>query len=112
MLSQKIDKEVERRYALKSSILLMPACLILIFMAIMGQVKNPFFTELIHQLCIPAGLSPNELLPFNPFLDQLSSGILMLLIHKLAMMLTMRLRSHLRIQSVKEMDVYHFKDVK
>lgn len=84
-----------KRYSWWSSILLMPACLLLILNGLIdGQNTSPLFTQLMLKLCIPADQG-GALLPFqiNAKVDQVFGGLLMLALHKLSLLAAIRLGS-------------------
>lgn len=88
------SKGQNKRYLFLSGLVLMPACLLFIFTALIGGMNNPLLTELTAHLCItPAQLSSLNILPspFNTQLDQMFAGILMLGMHKCGLLLTVRL---------------------
>ncbi|MFL6560781.1 MAG: cytochrome c oxidase assembly protein, partial [Bacillus sp. (in: firmicutes)] len=85
-----------KRYVLISGLVLMPACLLFIITAIVGGVNNPLLTQMTAALCIsPSQLSSFNILPspFNTSYDQMMAGILMIGMHKLGLILTVRLRN-------------------
>lgn len=84
-----------KRYSWWSSILLMPACLLLILNGLLGgQENSPLFSQLMLKLCIPSDQSA-ALLPFqmNTKADQILGGLLMLALHKFSLMVAIRLGS-------------------
>lgn len=79
-----------KKYVFLSGMLLMPACLLFIFSAFIDGTNNPFMSQLMVHLCIPAETNSLTILPppFNTKYDQASAGLLMLGIHKLSLMTT------------------------
>jgi len=85
-----------KRYVVLSGLVLMPACLLFVFNAILGEMNNPFLTQMTANLCMsPSDLSSFNILPspFNTSFDQILAGILMLVMHKFGLTLTVRLRN-------------------
>ncbi len=93
-----------KKYSWWSSILLMPACLLLILNGLLGgQDTSPLFGQLMLKLCIPSDQS-GALLPFkiNTKADQIFGGLLMLLLHKFSLMTAIRLgRQRMYLQNLK-----------
>lgn len=82
----------KKRFAHWSGILLLPACLMFILFAFMDALNNPFHTQMTTHLCLPPQSSYTILpSPFNTKIDQISSGLFMLGLHKLSIRLTLRL---------------------
>ncbi|EKN71393.1 hypothetical protein BABA_01885 [Neobacillus bataviensis LMG 21833] len=82
------------RYAMLSGLLLLPACILFIFNASLGEVNNPLLAQMTATLCFtPSEFSSFNLLPapFNTRLDQMMAGFLMLGMHKFALIVTVRL---------------------
>ena len=81
-----------KNYVVLSGLVLMPACLLFVFNAIIGEMNNPFLIQMTANLC----MSPSDFnilpSPFNTSFDQILAGILMLAMHKLGLTLTVRLR--------------------
>ncbi|MCT1576975.1 cytochrome c oxidase assembly protein [Oceanobacillus kimchii] len=84
--------EQKRKYASLSGILLMPACLLFIFSAIIDGINNPFLTQLTAHLCITSQSLSVDMLPppFHTRYDQGMAGVFMLGIHKVVLMVLMR----------------------
>ncbi len=91
---QRLSKEAKNRFAVLSGILLMPACLLFIFSALVDGLNNPFLTQLTAHLCIPSQ-SISLLLPppLHTKYDQAFAGFIMLGIHKIALTATTRIES-------------------
>ncbi|MFB4165012.1 cytochrome c oxidase assembly protein [Alteribacillus sp. JSM 102045] len=72
--NQRFCKGRKKRFSFLSGLILMPACLLFIFNALMDGMNNPFLTQAISHLCLPA--SSSFLLPplFNTKLDQYSGN--------------------------------------
>ncbi|WP_102346044.1 cytochrome c oxidase assembly protein [Bacillus sp. Marseille-P3661] len=94
---QRFKKEEKNRFAFLSGVLLMPACLLFVFSALIDGSNNPFLTQLTAHLCIPSqsqSFSLNILpTPFNTKYDQAIAGFIILGIHKISLMATARLDS-------------------
>ena len=94
--------EQHNRYLFLSGLVIMPACLLFIITALTGGMNNPLLSQLTATLCISPSqlshLSSLDILPssFNTRLDQMFAGILMLVIHKLGLILTVRLGKKLK----------------
>lgn len=90
---QRFSGEMKKRYAFLSGLIIMPACLLFIITAMMNEMNNPFLSQMSVALCLPSDFPSLNLLPsiFNSRIDQLMAGILMLGMHKLALMMTYRL---------------------
>lgn len=83
----------KKRYAFLSGLLLLPACSVFIINALMDGMNNPFLTEIMTKICLPSHSSSHTLFPplFNPRLDQLMAGLLMLGIHKISLKVALHL---------------------
>ncbi|WP_077325465.1 cytochrome c oxidase assembly protein [Virgibacillus siamensis] len=83
----------KKRYAIRSGMILMPACLIFILNAFTDGIQNPFLTEITAHLCTPSQIDSAKLLPlpFNTNFDQIMAGTLMMGMHKFSIMLAFRL---------------------
>ena len=84
----------DKRYAMLSGLLLLPACILFIFNASLGEVNNPLLAQMTATLCFtPSEFSSFNLLPtsFNTRFDQITAGFLMLGMHKFALFVTVRL---------------------
>jgi len=95
-----IVKDQNKRYALLSGLLLMPACVLFILTAFIGGLNNPFLAQMTANLCIsPSQLSSLHILPppFNTGLDQIMAGILMIVMHKFALFVTVRIGKKVRV---------------
>lgn len=92
-LKQDFSKKQRKRYAFLSGIILMPACLIFIANAFMDGMNNPFVAEITATLCIPSSSHSIEILPFpfNTKYDQIAAGLFMMGMHKLGLILTVKL---------------------
>lgn len=78
-------------YALLNGVLLMPSCMVFILAALLDTGNNPMLTQLSAMLCMPANMNIQPLPPpFNTGLDQLIAGVIMLMLHKCAIMLTFK----------------------
>ncbi|WP_099157849.1 cytochrome c oxidase assembly protein [Virgibacillus ndiopensis] len=97
-VNPKLCKAHKKQYAYLSGLLIMPACLLFIFSALMNGMDNPFLTQLTSHLCTPSPSSPSSLLPFpfNTRLDQVIAGSLMMGIHKLSIMSALQFRPNLK----------------
>ncbi|MFC3040795.1 cytochrome c oxidase assembly protein [Virgibacillus xinjiangensis] len=91
--SQRLSKEPLRRYLWMSVSVLMPACLLFILLAIIDGTSNPYLSQMTAALCLPEQAGTLSLLPppFNTRWDQITAGTLMLILHKAAIMLSLRL---------------------
>lgn len=90
-----------KRYAMLSGLLLLPACILFILNASLGEVNNPLLAQMTATFCFtPTELSSINLLPapFNTRLDQMMAGFLMLGLHKFALIVTMRLGKKVHVQ--------------
>ncbi|UOQ84078.1 cytochrome c oxidase assembly protein [Gracilibacillus salinarum] len=78
-----------KRYALISNIIVMPACLMFIVLALFAGIDSyhPLNAQLFAQLCLPSAAID---LPVNTKVDQVMAGVVMLGIHKVATHLTVR----------------------
>lgn len=84
----------KNRYAYISGAVLIPACLLFIFRAILGETSNPLLGQITANFCMdPSMMDSLNPLPFNSRWDQVLAGILMLIIHKSGLFLTVRLGS-------------------
>ncbi|MGM0974758.1 MAG: cytochrome c oxidase assembly protein [Bacillota bacterium] len=92
-LKQRFCEVRKKRYAFLSGVLLMPACLLFVFSALIEGVNNPFLSQITSHLCTPSqSISLNILpAPFNTKYDQAMAGFIMLGIHKVTLMVTTRL---------------------
>lgn len=89
-------KTDQRRFSKLSSYLIMPACLFFIMSALLQTMNNPFMTDLAVHLCLPVNYSIQFLpFPFNTKYDQIMSGILMISIHKLGIVGTLKVHDRL-----------------
>ncbi len=92
--SHRLHKEQLKRYAFKSSIFIMPACLLFIVNALVNGMDNPFLAERTAHLCIPYQTTSTFSLlppPFNTKYDQMMAGVFMLGMHKTGIKLSLRL---------------------
>ena len=81
-----------KRYAFRSGLILMPACMLFILTAFMDGGDNPFLSQITAHLCIPQSSSFSLLPPlFNTKIDQIMSGVLMLGLHKIGLIMTFKL---------------------
>lgn len=89
---QRFSKKKKKRYAFLNGVILMPACILFIFNALIVGMDNPFLTQMTAYLCLPPQNEPLNLLPspFNTKFDHIMSGILMLGMHKFGIMLSFR----------------------
>ena len=83
----------KKRYASLSGMVLMPACILFILTAFIDDVQNPFHNQMALQLCIPgqSGMMNFLPIPSNSKYDQIMAGTVMMGIHKMAILLTVRL---------------------
>ena len=91
-----IVTEQNKRFAFLSGIVLLPACSLLILNGLFGSGTNPLLSGMMASLCItPSALSSLSILPppFNTRFDLIMAGLLMMIIHKFALLLTVRLRN-------------------
>ncbi len=99
-----------KRYSWWSSILLMPACLLLILNGLLGgQDTSPLFGQMMLKLCIPSDQS-GALLPFqiNTKADQIFGGLLMLLLHKCSLIMAICLGKQRKyLQNLKLKPSFH-----
>jgi len=80
---KRLMKQAKTNYLIKSSIYIMPACLLFIVSAFFADMNNPFLAQAMTDLCLPAGHSIQVLPPpFNTKYDQILSGVFMLGLHK------------------------------
>lgn len=86
-----------KQYAMKSGYALLPACLFFIVAAFIGGIENPLFAQLTVHLCKPATSNAITLLPppFNTKYDQLLAGVIMMGLHKSALVMTLALENKL-----------------
>ncbi|HAM79485.1 MAG TPA: hypothetical protein DCO80_01590 [Ornithinibacillus sp.] len=84
---------VKKQYCHYNSLYIMPACLLLIVSAVIGEINNPFLTQITAHLCLPSETNSIQVLPpfFNTSYDQITAGILMIGIHKLSLKLTIHI---------------------
>ncbi|MFC0015210.1 MULTISPECIES: hypothetical protein [Allobacillus] len=70
----------------------MPACIMFVINAMLDSVQNPFLNQLIADFCISPQFK-TSLLPsiFNTKYDQIIAGIFMLGVHKLGILISIRL---------------------
>ncbi|MGY0694223.1 cytochrome c oxidase assembly protein [Virgibacillus sp. FSP13] len=98
--SRRLHKEQLKRYAFKSSLFIMPACLLFIVNALVNGMDNPFLTQRTAHLCIPYQTTSSFSLlppPFNTKYDQMLAGVFMLGMHKTGIKLSLHLvRKHNR----------------
>ena len=95
MIWQPIVTDQNKRFALLSGLVLLPACSLLILSGLFGSVTNPFLSGMMANICItPATLNSLNILPlsFNPRADLIMAGVLMMAMHKSALILTTRLK--------------------
>ncbi|MFD1039384.1 cytochrome c oxidase assembly protein [Virgibacillus byunsanensis] len=92
---QRFYKDQKKRYAFLSGLILMPACILFIFNALVDGIDNPFLTQITAHLCTPTQTNSLNLLPspFNTKFDHIMAGTLMLGMHKFGIMLSFRLGS-------------------
>lgn len=91
--------EQKKSFVLKSSLLLMPACLFFILIGILNETSHlPLQGQLTASLCLPTTDVISDLLPINAKYDPLIAGILMLAIHKISLMGIMKYEHRLRKQ--------------
>jgi len=96
MIWRPIVRKQNKQFAFLSGILLLPACGQLILSGLFGSVTNPLLSEMMASLCItPAGLNSLGIFPsaFNSRVDLIIAGILMMAMHKFALLLTARLKN-------------------
>ena len=89
----------KKRFAFLSGLVLLPACLLLVFSAIAGEMNSPYLSQLTVTLCItPSDYHQLQLLPpyYNLQWDQMMAGFFMLGLHKFGIMLTLRLEEKVR----------------
>lgn len=81
-------------FARLSSAVITPACLLFIFVALFGKGENPLLAQLFYSLCLP-DYEAAKLLPFpyNPQFDLFFAGVVMLTIHKVALLFVQHLQS-------------------
>ncbi|WP_343751214.1 cytochrome c oxidase assembly protein [Lentibacillus halophilus] len=96
--NQRLCRSDMKRYAFLSGIILMPACLLLIFMAVIDIGNNTSLSQTTAPYCSPSQAGSFSLLPppFNTKFDQLMAGIVMLGLHKAGLMVTFKLRDKFR----------------
>lgn len=90
--NQRLDVKGRKDYAVKSGLLLMPACSYFILMGLLGGMFSlPAHFKISATLCLPSNFDLTELLSFsiNSRIDQIVAGILMLGIHKLGLLITL-----------------------
>ncbi|MFZ7943864.1 cytochrome c oxidase assembly protein [Neobacillus sp. 19] len=95
-----IVMDQNKRFAVLSGLLLMPACILFIITGLIGGLNNPFLAQMTSNLCIsPLALSSLHILPppFNTGLDQIMAGILMILMHKFALYIAVRTGKKARV---------------
>ncbi|MBM7652125.1 cytochrome c oxidase assembly protein [Neobacillus cucumis] len=93
---QPIVKKHDQRFAFLSGIVLLPACSLLILNGLLGDSENPLMSGIMSSLCMsPSTLSSLHILPapFNTRGDLILAGILMMGMHKFALLLTIRLKN-------------------
>ncbi|MBT2215231.1 cytochrome c oxidase assembly protein [Virgibacillus dakarensis] len=92
---QRLSNKQKKRYALLSGLILMPACVLFILNALFDGTNNPLLAQATSNLCFPlqSGSGPVSLLPppFNTKLDQLAAGVFMMGLHKIGLMITVKL---------------------
>lgn len=91
-----IVTEQNKRFAFLSGIVLLPACSLLILSGLFGSGTNPLLSGMMASLCItPSALNTLSVLPppFNTRADLIIAGLLMMGIHKFALLLTVRLKN-------------------
>ncbi|MBY7145068.1 cytochrome c oxidase assembly protein [Virgibacillus sp. NKC19-3] len=92
-VKQRLHGKQMKRYAFRSGILLMPACVLFTLTALTDGMNNPFLNQITSKLCVPPENGAFQLLPspFNTEFDQLMAGIFMLGIHKFGIVFSLRL---------------------
>ena len=96
LIWQPIVTEQNKRFAFLSGIVLLPACSLLILSGLFGSGTNPLLSGMMASLCItPSALNSLSILPppFNTRADLIIAGLLMMGIHKFALLLTVRLKN-------------------
>lgn len=96
-------KKESKQYARLNSVVIMPACLLFIFVSFFGNGGNPLMTQLFLSLCLPAE-EATKLLPFpyHPQYDLFFAGLLMIIIHKFAIFIALALQNNEReIRKIK-----------
>lgn len=90
---QRLCDGQKKRYVFLSGVLLMPACLLFVFSALLDGANNPFLTQITALLCMPSQSISIHILPppFNTKYDQAMAGFIMLGIHKMSLMAAIRL---------------------
>lgn len=92
-VKQRLSTKQKKQYTFLSGWLIMPACLLFIITAFVDGGNNPFIAELTVHLCMPADSNTFTVLPppFNTKYDQITAGICMMGLHKLGLMMTLRI---------------------
>ncbi len=96
--NQRLSRGHMKRYAFLSGLILMPARMLFIVTALVDAGENPFLSQITAHLCIPESSSFNLLPPpFNTKIDQFMSGIFMLGLHKVGLVMTVKLSNKVLI---------------
>jgi|SRR5690625_3552407 len=92
---QRLSGKTLKRYVFISGLVITPACLFFIMTAFLNSVENPFVSQVTAHLCLPSESNSFSLLPppFNTQYDQFIAGTLMLLLHKLGLMMSVKLKA-------------------
>ncbi|MEN1967190.1 cytochrome c oxidase assembly protein [Lentibacillus sp. N15] len=90
--AHRYPKKQMKRYAFWSGLLIMPACILFIIIALFQEVENPFVTNISSNLCFPSQTNSFHILPFpfNTKYDQFTAGILMMGMHKTGLIFALR----------------------
>ncbi|MFC7747428.1 cytochrome c oxidase assembly protein [Lentibacillus kimchii] len=96
--NQRLCRSEMKRYAFLSGIILMPACLWLILLAVIDMGNSSSISQTTAPYCSPSQADSFSLLPFpfNTKFDQLMAGIVMLGLHKTGLMVTFKLGDKFR----------------
>lgn len=91
--NEQLSHTKRKRYISISGFIIMPACLLFIVSAFLQEMSNPFLSQLMTHLCLPANSSSVAILPapFNTKYDQMIAGVFMLGLHKFSLQMTNRL---------------------
>ncbi|MEH7095029.1 cytochrome c oxidase assembly protein [Neobacillus vireti] len=98
-----IVTEQNKRFAFLSGIVLLPACSLLILSGLFGSGTNPLLSGMMASLCMtPTAQNSLSILPppFNTRADLIIAGLLMMIIHKFAIVLTVRLKNKVLVRDL------------
>lgn len=107
-VKQRFERKRMKRYAFRSGLMLMPACMLFIITALIDSGNNPFLSQITAELCMPASQTGSFNLlppPFNTKYDQLMAGIFMLGLHKVGLVLTFKLGNKVPVTAKKNKPV-------